>query len=117
MEKAYEFFDGWLRSQRDFLENWVKTQKEFMESWTESTKKLQEAFLNQVGSHNGHSGKELFELYNSWMTSMVNSSQVFTDEAIKIQETWKNTVEKQMEMSREIVKNYSAFFKQTAEKK
>ncbi|HAM50132.1 MAG TPA: hypothetical protein DCP92_05355 [Nitrospiraceae bacterium] len=116
MEKAYEFFDGWLRSQRDFLENWVKTQKEFMENWTESTKKLQEAFFNQVGSQDGHAGKELFELYNSWITSMANSSKVFTDEAAKIQETWKNTVEKQMEMSKEMVRNYSVLFKQTAQK-
>ncbi len=114
MEKAFEFFDGWLKSQKDFLENWVKTQKEFMENWTEATKKLQEAFFSQVGSHDGPTGKEMYELYNSWVTTMVNSSKVFTDEAIKIQDTWKNTVEKQMEMSKEMVKNFSELYGQTA---
>jgi hypothetical protein len=112
MEKAVEFFDGWLKSQRDFLENWVKTQKEFMENWTEATKKLQEAFFTQIGSHDGPTGKEMVELYNTWINTMVNSSKVFTDEAIKIQETWKNTVEKQMEMSKEMVKNFSGLFMQ-----
>jgi len=43
---------------------------------------------------------------------MVNSSKLFTVEAEKIQDTWKNTVENQMAMSREMVKNFSEFFKQ-----
>ena len=68
------------------------------------------------GSQEGPT-KEILSLFNSWLTTMMSSSKAFTVEAEKIQETWKNTVEKQMEMSREIVKNYSAFFKQTAEKK
>lgn len=117
MEKAFEFFNGWLKSQRDFLENWVKTQKEFMENWTEATKSLQEALFSQAGSHNGPTGKEMTELYNSWVTTMVGSSKVFTDEAIKIQETWKKTVEKQMEMSKEMFKSFSELLRQTAKKK
>jgi len=117
MEKVVEFFDGWVKSQRDFLENWVKTQKEFMENWTEATKKLQEAFFSQLGSQEGPTGKGMGELYNTWINTMVNSSKVFTDEAIKIQETWKNTVEKQMEMSKEMVKNFSELFGRTAERK
>jgi hypothetical protein len=116
MEKAYEFFEGWVKSQRDFLDNWVKTQKEFMENWTEATKKFQEAFFSRVGSHNGPGGEEIIELYDAWINTMVNSSKVFTDEAIRIQETWKNTVEKQMEMSKEIVKNFSNFFTQAGAK-
>jgi hypothetical protein len=116
MEKAFEFFDGWVKSQKDFLENWVKSQKEFMENWTEATKKLQEAFLGQRGFQEGAAGKETIELYRAWVDTMVNSSKVFTDEAIKIQETWKNTVEKQMEMSKEMVKKYSGLFTQTGAK-
>jgi hypothetical protein len=47
---------------------------------------------------------------------MVNSSKVFTDEAGRVQETWRNIVEKQMEMSREAVKNFSEAVKKAAEK-
>lgn len=111
MEKALEFFDAWVKSQKDFLENWVKTQKEFMENWTEATKKLQEGFLSLGGPQEGP-GKEMLNLYNSWINTMLNSSKVFTDEAVKIQENWKNTVEKQMEMSREMVKNFLELFAQ-----
>jgi hypothetical protein len=117
MEKAFEFFDGWLKSQKDFLENWVKSQKEFMENWTEATKKIQEAFLGQMGSHGGPAEKEMSELYNTWINTTVNSSKAFTDEAIKIQETWKNAVERQMEMSKEMVKNFSEHFMQPEAKK
>jgi hypothetical protein len=117
MEKAFEFFDEWLKSQRDFLEQWVKTQKEFMENWTEATKKLQEAFFSQMGSHEGPAGKEMIDLYTTWVNTMVNSSKVFTDEAIKIQETWKNTVEKQMEISKEMAKSFSELFTQAGAKK
>ncbi|MGD1075773.1 MAG: hypothetical protein ABR903_06800 [Thermodesulfovibrionales bacterium] len=117
MDNATEFFDEWLKSQKDFLENWVKNQREFMENWTESTRKLREASSRQIGAQTGHPGKEMFDLYNSWITTMVDSSKTFTDEAIKIQETWKHTVEKQMELSKEMVKNFSDLAKQTAESK
>jgi hypothetical protein len=48
---------------------------------------------------------------------MVSSAKTFTDESGKIQATWKSTVEKQMEMTREMVSNLAEMFKQTAAKK
>jgi hypothetical protein len=116
MEKLTEYVEAWMKSQKEFMDNWVKSQKEFMENWTEATKKLQESFMNMGGSQEGPA-KEILTHYNAWLTTMVNSSKAFTDEAGKIQETWKNTVEKQMEMSKEMVKNLSDLFMQTAEKK
>jgi hypothetical protein len=116
MEKMIEFVDAWMKSQKEFMENWVKSQKEFMENWTEATKKLQESFMNMGGSQEGPT-KEMLNLYNSWLTTMVGSSKVFADEAGKIQETWKNTVEKQMEMSSEMVKNFSELFERAGAKK
>lgn len=117
MEKAVEFFESWVKSQKEFMDNWVKSQREFMEGWTEATKKLQEAFLNMGGPQEGAAGKELHNLYNSWISTMTNSSKVFTDEAAKIQETWKNTVEKQLEMGKDMVRNLSELFVQAGEKK
>jgi hypothetical protein len=87
-----------------------------MENWLEATKKMQETFLSMGGTQEG-TAKEMFDVYKSWLTTMVNSSKVFTDETGKVQETWKNTIEKQMEMSREVVKSYSELFKKAAEKK
>ena len=115
MEKAAEFFDAWAKSQKEFMENWMKSQKEFMENWTEATKKLQESFMNMGGSQEGPA-KDMFTLYNSWITTMVNSSKAFTDEATKMQETWKSTVEKQVEMSKEMVKSLSELLMAGAKK-
>jgi hypothetical protein len=48
---------------------------------------------------------------------MVDSAKTFAAESAKIQATWKGTVEKQMEMTREMVGKLAEMFKQTAEKK
>jgi hypothetical protein len=116
MEKLNEFADSWVKSQKEFMENWVRSQTEFMENWTESMKKMQEFFANMGVSQDGPT-KEIISFYNSWLTSMVNSSKAFSAETEKIQQTWKNTIEKQMEMGKGMVKNFSESFKQAAEKK
>ena len=116
MDKVLEFVDAWMKSQKEFMENWVKAQKEFMENWLEATKKMQESFL-KMGAPQERTAKETQDLYKSWLTTMVNSSKVFTDEAGRVQETWRNTVEKQMEMSREVVKNFSELVRKAAAKK
>ena len=116
MKKGLEFFDSWVKSQKEFLETWLKSQREFLTNWTESMKKLQESFTNLGGSQEGP-GKEVVNLFNSLFNNMANSAKVFSDEAMKMQETWKITVEKQMEMSREMVKNFSHLFEQPGERK
>jgi hypothetical protein len=116
MEKGLEFFDAWVKSQKAFLETWSESQEEFLTNWNESTKKLQETFVN-LGTAQEGPAKEMTGLFSSLFNNMANSTKFFTNEAMKIQETWKGTVEKQMEMSREMVKNFSQLFKQTSEKK
>ena len=112
-KKSVEFFEMCMKMQKEFLENWMKSQKEFMENWLEGAKKLQESFLNLDSGQLGKpAGKDMLGMYNTWFNTMVNSSKVFTDEAMKMQETWKGSAEKQMEMSREIFKNFSAFSSQ-----
>ena len=113
MEKIMEFVDTMMRSQKEFMDNWVKAQKEFMENWIETTKKMQETLLS-VGVSQEGATKETINLYKSWLATMADSSKVFTDEAGKIQETWKTSVEKQMDMSREMVKGFSELFKKAA---
>ncbi|MDO8446843.1 MAG: hypothetical protein Q7T53_12240 [Deltaproteobacteria bacterium] len=113
MEKGTEFFDAWIKSQKDFMGNWVKAQKEFMENWTAGTKKIQESIASMGGTQEGPA-KEFFNQYNTWMNTMISSSKVFTDEATKMQEAWVNSVEKQMDL----LKNFSPdLFKQAGTKK
>ncbi len=116
MYEGAEIFESWFKLQKEFMENWMKSQKEFMENWTEASKKLQESFLNLGGAKEGLPGHEMLGAYNTWLNTMMDSSKIFTDEAIKIQETWKTSVEKQMEMSKEMFKNFSEFSKQRAGK-
>ncbi len=113
MDKVLEFVDSWMKSQKEFMEGWVKSQKEFMDNWTVATKIIHDSLLSAGGRPEGAT-KEILGWYQSALMSLVDSSKVLTDEAEKIQETWKNTVAKQMDMSREMVKNFSEFFKKTA---
>ncbi len=106
-KKNAEYFEMWMTLQKEFLDNWMKSQKEFMENWLEGVKKLQESFLNLDGGQAGKPGKEMLNMYNTWFNTMVNSSKVFTDEAMKIQETLKTSAEKQMGMGKEIFKTFS----------
>jgi len=48
--KAFEFFDTWLRSQKDFLENWIGSQRGLMENWIGAIKKIQQAVNTMTGS-------------------------------------------------------------------
>ncbi len=107
-KKTLDFFETWARMQREFMENWVKSQKEFMENWLQAARKLQESFLSET-KQTDTPGKEVLNMYNSWFNTMVNSSKVFTEEALKIQESWKTTVEKQMLMGRDIFKSFSEY--------
>ena len=116
MDRVLEFIDLWMKAQKEFMENWVKSQKEFMENWLAATQKMQESFLAIGGPREGET-KETSDLYKTWLTTMVNSSKVMSEEAARVQETWKNAVEKQMDLNRELAKNFSDLFSKTADRK
>jgi cytoplasmic iron level regulating protein YaaA (DUF328/UPF0246 family) len=103
MEKALELYDAWLQSQKDFLNNWTGSQKELMDNWLESVKKIQMSFGAVAGTHGG--SQQLFDLFSSWFNTMLNSSKAFTEGITNLQNAWKTTIEKQMEMSREASKH------------
>ena len=113
-KKNAEFFETWMKSQKEFMENWTKSQKEFMDNWLEAAKKMQESFMNLDASKTATPGKELFNMYNTWFNTMAASSKGFTDEAMKMQETWKASMEKQMGMNKDLFKNFSEFTRQGA---
>jgi hypothetical protein len=108
MEKAFEFFDPWLKSQKDFLNNWIRSQKELMDNWLDSIKKLRMSFDAMAGTQGG--SQELFKLFNSWFTTMLISSEAFTEGITNLQNAWKTTIDKQIEMSKEIAKLFFDLF-------
>src|SRR5512147_1688373 len=116
MDKVLEFIDLWVKAQKEFMDQWVKSQKEFMENWLSATQKMQESFLAMGGPREGET-KETFDLYKAWLTTMVNSSKVMSEEATRVQETWKTSVDKQMDLNGELVKNFSDLFKKAADRK
>ena len=103
MEKAFEFFDTWVKSQKDFLDIWIRSQKELMDIWLDSIKKIQLSFSIMAGSQ--RVSLQLLELFNSWFTTMLSLSKAFTEGITNLQNAWK-TIEKQMEMSKEITKQF-----------
>jgi hypothetical protein len=113
MDKMIEFVDTMMKSQKEFMENWVNSQRQFMQSWTDAAKIMQGSLLSMGEPQEGTS-KEMVNLYRSALATMMDSSKVLTDEAEKMQDTWKKSVEKQLDMSRDMVKNFSEFFQKAA---
>ncbi len=113
MDKMFEYVDAWMRSQKEFMEGWVRSQKRFMDDWTMATKIIGDSLLRAGGPPEGQT-KEIMELYQSALMSLIDSSKVLSSEAEKIQEQWKQTVEKQMDMSNEMVKNLSEVLKKAS---
>jgi hypothetical protein len=116
MEKEFEYLEAWMKAQKEYLDTWSKSQKEFMNNWSESLKTFQGSFEKFGGTQEGAS-KDIGNFFNSILNNMTNSAKFFGDEMIKVQETWKSSLEKQMEASKEMIKNFSQFLKQTADKK
>ena len=103
----------------------MNTQKELWERMAESTRKMQEAMLNPLCSapFQGNAGemgaegaqKEAFNVYNTMVETMVNTSKVYADEAIKMQEAWRHTIDKQMEIGRRMGTNMFEMGRHAAE--
>jgi hypothetical protein len=104
MEKAFEFFDPWLRSQKDCLDNWTGSQKELMDNWIESMRKIQLSFGTMEGTP--RVSPQLLERFNSWYITMLSSSRALTEGITTLQDAWKTMMEKQMEMSEGFAKQF-----------
>lgn len=97
-ESASKFFEAFLNSQREFLQGWMNTQKTMLDNWLQATRKFQEAFADLGSPQEGTTpGKEYLKMYNAWLSTVVNSSKIYTDEISKMQEKWKETLQKEKE--------------------
>jgi hypothetical protein len=113
MDKMLEYVDAWMQSQKEFMEGWVQSQKQFMDNWAMATKIIRDSLLRAGGPPEGKT-KEIMELYQSALMSLIDSSKVLTSEAEKMQERWKSSVEKQIDMSNDMVKNFSEILKKAS---
>jgi len=109
MNSIMDMVDSCMKTQKDFMDSCTKAQKEGLERWAEATVKLQKPFLNMVGTQEGPM-KDMLGFYSNGLTTMMNSAKTVADESGKIQEAWKSTSEKQMEMFREMMQKMTGFF-------
>ncbi len=113
VDRIMQLLDSWMNTQRDVMDTWIRSQKEFMDTWVEATKKMQESLLNTGGAQEGTINENL-NVYRSWLTTMANSSKIFTDQASRLQDTWKNAVNRQMDVSKEMASHFADLFKKAA---
>jgi hypothetical protein len=113
VEKAFEFYGTWLKWQQDFLNNWIRYQTELMGNWLEGVKSMQMPFSIMAGSQGG--SQQFANLYNSWASTMVNSSKAFIEGITNLQNSWKTMTEKQIEAGKEASKHVVVPFKKGGE--
>jgi len=116
MDKGLEFFDAWAKTQKEFLETSLKTQEAFRTNWLESMKKSQESFFSIAGSFDNPHAKEMLKLYNTWIGTMINNSELFNNEVVKLQQSWGNALENQIEQSKELARVFTEYLKKTEAK-
>lgn len=109
MDKGLEFFEAWSKTQKEFLETSLKTQEAFRSNWLESMKTSQESFFNMASSFDNPHAKEMLKLYNTWIGTMINTSELFNGEVVKLQHSWGKTLENQIEQSKELAKVFSEY--------
>jgi len=116
MEKVMEIVDSWVASQKDVMDNWAKSQSQAVNAWADATKKMQDTLAGMAPTQDGPA-REIFNLYNTWLSSMVNNSTTFADESARLQDSWKANVERQMDMGRDLAGKIVEMMKQGAQNK
>jgi hypothetical protein len=103
MEKPFEFFDVWSKSQKDLMDNWLMYQ-EGLNKWLEATKKIQDSFGRMSGYK--ASPPHALDLLGTWFTLMLNSSKAITEWIMIFQNVLGAMMEKQAELNREITEQF-----------
>lgn len=114
MEKGLEFFDAWAKTQKELIESSLKSQEIFRSHWLASMRKTQEAFLASVSTFDNPQSKEALKLFNTWFNSVISSTELFNEEAQRIQKTWEKLLDNQLEQSKEIAKGFTDFLSKQA---
>ncbi len=100
MAKEMEIFDSWVQSQKEMMDTWMRMQKDFFGMMADSARKMQEAMLCQFGVPEAEGAqKETLSRYNQMVDTMMNSTRMFTDQAMKVQDAWMEAFRRQVEVA------------------
>lgn len=107
MEKQLEYFDVLSNTQKQVFNNLLSAQKDLRVQWVEAVSKTHAAFTSIPGLPETPQSKEALNQFNTWFSSFLSHSQTAADEAVKIQENWITAYEKQLAISRDVLKNFT----------
>ena len=105
MEKQLEYFDVVTNAQKQVFNNLLATQKDLRAQWMEAVGKTYTAFTSITGLPETAQTREALNQFSIWFGTVANNSKSATEEALKTSENWISSYEKQVAMSRGILKN------------
>jgi len=106
MSKQIEYFDTLADTQKEIFDSLLSAQKDLRAQWIAAINKTQAAFTSIPGLPETPQTKEALNQFNTWFSTVASSSQNATEEALKTQEYWISTYEKQLAISRDVLKNF-----------
>jgi hypothetical protein len=116
METQLDYFDNWANAQKAFMGNLLNAQKEVRSQWLDSVQKVQDSIGKLPGVQDNPQAREALNLYNTWFSTMLNTTKALGDEALKVQETLNASIEKQIDMGRELAGSLSELSKPAKKK-
>ncbi len=111
METQLDYFDAVANTQKLVLGNLLTTQKNLSTQWLDNLQKLQQSVSGLPDTPAIPQAKEAVNLFNNWFSTILNASKAIGDEALKLQETWNESLEKQVAINREVISNLSEITK------
>jgi hypothetical protein len=107
MEKQLEYFDVLTNTQKQVFNNLLNAQKDLRIQWMEAIGKTHAAFTTTIpGLPETPQTKEALNQFNTWFSTVASNSQSATEEALKVQENCISAYEKQLAISREVLKSF-----------
>lgn len=116
MAKEMEIFDSLIQSQKEMLDTWIRVQKDFFSNMADSARRMQEAAICPGCTEEAEGAqKETIDRYNQMVDTMVNSSKIIADQAMKLQDAWQETFKKQIDTSMGMARNFMELGRQRME--
>jgi hypothetical protein len=104
MDKQLEYFDVLATAQKQAFNNLLTAQKDLRVQWLDAISKTHAAFTSVPGLPETPQTKEAMNQFNTWFSTVVSNSQTASEEALKVQENWIDAYEKQLGISRDLLK-------------
>ena len=109
MEKQLEYFDVLANTQKQVFTNLLSVQKDLRVQWLEAISKVHAAFSSIPGLPENLQNKEMQSQFNTWFSTVNGNTLAASEEALKIQANWISAYEKQVAISRDVLKSFIAF--------